>query len=280
VGRVLAVFVDRDVVRVSGPDAESYLQGQLSQDVVGLAAGEAAWSLLLQPQGKVDAFLRVTRVAGDDFLLDTDAGWGGRVVERLERFKLRTKADVEALDWKCLALRGDGGGERPQGDVVLPFEWGSLTGFDVLGPNPTLPAGAEVADPAEYERLRIEAGVPVMGKELDERTIPAEAGVVDRAVSFTKGCYTGQELVARIDSRGGNVPKHLRLIRVEGTVPPAGATVRHDGKDVGTLTSVAAAEGTSGAVALGYVGRAVGVPATVDVAWDGGGATGRVEDVP
>jgi folate-binding Fe-S cluster repair protein YgfZ len=98
-------------------------------------------------------------------------------------------------------------------------------------------------------------------------------------VSFTKGCYTGQELVARIDSRGGNVPRHLRRIRIEGALPPPGATLHAGDKQVGVLTSVAPArDGTPpGAVALGYVGRAVEVPATLTVRWDGGSATATGE---
>ena len=93
-----------------------------------------------------------------------------------------------------------------------------------------------------YEAVRIECGVPAMGSELTERTIPAEAGqwVIDRSVSFTKGCYTGQELVARIDSRGGNVPRHLRGIVIDADPPPVGGVVVADGVEVGTLTSVGA----------------------------------------
>src|SRR5438309_9279067 len=105
---MIAYWVPRDVLRVSGPDAESFLQGQLSQDVAAIGIGDAAWALLLQPQGKVDAFVRVTRMAGDEFVLDTDAGWGDPVTKRLERFKLRTKAEIDALDWKCLAVRSEG----------------------------------------------------------------------------------------------------------------------------------------------------------------------------
>src|SRR3954452_3780777 len=87
----------REAVRVAGPDAESFLQGQLSQDIGALTVGGSAWSFVLEPQGKVDAFLRVRRVGDDEFVLDTDEGWGERVVARLSRFKLRTKADIELL---------------------------------------------------------------------------------------------------------------------------------------------------------------------------------------
>jgi folate-binding protein YgfZ len=108
-----------------------------------------------------------------------------------------------------------------------------------------------------------------MGRELDEGTIPAEAGVVDRSVSFTKGCYTGQELVARIDSRGGHVPRHLRLLTLAGDAPE-GAVVEVDGKERGHVTSV------SGHAALAYVHRDVEPPAEVDIRWDGGHTTARI----
>jgi folate-binding protein YgfZ len=129
--------------------------------------------------------------------------------------------------------------------------------------------------------VRIEAGIPVMGREIDEGTIPAEAGVVDMSVSFTKGCYTGQELVARIDSRGGNVPRRLRgVVLGDGTVPPLGATVQSEGKEVGRLTSVAFSPRLDAPVALAYVRRAVEVPTEVVVQWEGGTSSARVEALP
>jgi folate-binding protein YgfZ len=128
-----------------------------------------------------------------------------------------------------------------------------------------------------YEAVRIEAGVPAMGAELTDRTIPAETGIVDRTVSFTKGCYTGQELVARIDSRGGHVPRHLRGLVLSGPAPP-GAAIEVDGKNTGSLTSVAARP--DGAVALAYVGRDVTPPANATVSWEGGTTSGRVEVLP
>jgi tRNA-modifying protein YgfZ len=216
-----ALGLERDVVRVWGPDAETYLQGQTSQDVARLASGSSAWALVLQPQGKLDVFVRVYRVGPDEFLLDSDAGMGAPLVTRLTRFKLRTKVDVEQLPWRAVAVRGPGAGEATpateDGDVVIvPFAWGSLAGYDLLGPSPALPAQAVPVEPAAYEAVRVEAGFPRHGSELDERTIPAEAGLVDAAVSFTKGCYTGQELVARIDSRGSNVPRRLRGLLLTG----------------------------------------------------------------
>ncbi len=277
------VDLARDVVRVVGPDATSFLQGQLSQDVAVLATGASAWSLLLAPQGKVVTLLRVTREADDSWLIDTDGGWGEAMVERLQRFKLRVKCDLEPLTWRCVALRGpkahdvasDGSG------LAVDADWPGLAGVDLLGESPSSPLGVVACPVDAYEAHRIECGIPVMGSELDERTIPAEAGVVDATVSFTKGCYTGQELVARIDSRGGNVPRRLRgLIVADDVVPPVGAAVRSDDKQVGTLTSVARSLELGASVALAYVGRAVSPPADVDIAWEGGSARARVEALP
>ena len=269
-----AVWLPRDFVVVDGPDAVKFLQGQLSQDVGKMPEGGSAWALLLQPQGKLDAFLRVLRVAGTRFVLETDEGFGGAVVERLNRFKLRIKATVEPLAWKCLAVRGPGAHDLVPAGVVA--DWPGLPGADLIGESPEVPAGVELCALDAYERVRIEAGIPVMGKELDESTIPAEAGIVDQSVSWTKGCYTGQELVARIDARGGNVPRRLRGVRLpDGAAePPPGATVHSGEKNVGRLTSVA------GPVALAYVGRAVTPPADVTVVWDGGSTPARVESLP
>jgi folate-binding protein YgfZ len=275
-----AVDLARDFVRVAGPDAVTFLQGQLSQDVAALAAGASTWALLLQPQGKVVALLRVLRVGDEELVLETDAGFGPAVIERLNRFRLRVKADLDPLDWRCVAVRGPRSHElvgAPEGGVVA--DWPGLPGVDLVGGSPAAPAGAPACSLEAYEAVRIEAGIPVMGRELDESTIPAEAGVVDRSVSFTKGCYTGQELVARIDSRGGNVPRHLRGL-VLAAEAPAGATLRADGKDVGVVTSVAWSPGLDAPVALAYVRRAVEPPAEVEVVWDGGTSSARVEALP
>jgi folate-binding protein YgfZ len=277
------VDLPRDVIRVTGPDAVSWLQGQLSQDVAKLAVGASADSLLLQPQGKVDALVRVTRAGPDEVLLDVDGGFGPAVVERLRRFKLRIKAELELLEWRCLAVRGPRAHEvaaQASGGVVVTADWPGLPGADVLGESPVLPDDVPRCSLEAWQAVRVEAGVPAMGAELTERTIPAEAGIVERTVSFTKGCYTGQELVARIDSRGGNVPRHLRGVVVggDGPAPPVGASLVAGDKEVGTLTSVAATP--AGPVALAYVRRDVEPPADAEVRWDGGSAPARVQALP
>lgn len=273
-----AVELPRDFVRATGPDVTSFLQGQLSQNVAALAPAASTWALLLQPQGKVTAFLRVLRVGEEEFVLETDAGFAPAVIERLNRFKLRVKCDLEPLAWRCLAVRGPMAHELvPEGVIA---DWPGLPGRDLVGESPAVPAGVTECGMDAYEAVRIEAGIPVMGRELDEGTIPAEAGVVDMSVSFTKGCYTGQELVARIDSRGGNVPRRLRGLVLEAGPAPVGAAVQAGGKEVGKLTSVAFSPGLAATVALAYVRRAVEPPAEVVVEWDGGSSPARVEALP
>ncbi len=258
-----AVELPRDFVRAAGPDVNAFLQGQLSQDVARLGVGASAWALLLQPQGKVTAFLRVLRVGDEELVLETDAGFGPAVIERLNRFKLRVKADLDVLDWRCVAVRGPLAHQLVQGGVLA--DWPGLPGTDLVGEAPVAPDGARRCSLDAYEAVRIEAGIPAMGRELDEGTIPAEAGVVDMSVSFTKGCYTGQELVARIDSRGGNVPRRLRGVVIDGEAA-VGAAVTVDGKEVGTLTSVAVSPAFPGStVALAYVHRDVDPPVTASI---------------
>ncbi len=276
--------VPRDFVRVAGADAVSFLQGQLSQDVAAVGVGGSAFSLLLQPQGKVDAFVRLTRVAADEIVLDTDAGWGEAVLTRLQRFKLRVRCEVEGLDWRCLAVRGEQSAAAPptpSGTWRVLAETPGVAGFDLVGPSPAPPEGATRVAADAYEALRIEAGVPRMGAELDASTIPAAAGVVERSVSFTKGCYTGQELVARIDSRGGNVPRRLRGIVVAANVlPPPGAAVVAEGREVGSLTSVGESLERRAPVALAYVQRGVEPPVEVVLRWEGAEVPARVEALP
>ena len=289
-----AVPIARDVVRVAGPEAATYLQGQASQDVVALAVGATSWTFILQPTGKVEVWARVTRIADDEFLLDTDPGAGEVAVARLRRFRLRTKADVDPIGgWSAVALRGPGAdaaardaaaGAADAGVRALPAGWPGVEGADLLGPAEAVaaavPAGVAAATSDDLESLRLLSGVPAMGAELTERTIPAEAGkwVVDASASFTKGCYTGQELVARIDSRGGNVPRHLRAVLADAPFA-VGDKVLVDGAEVGAVTSVAARPG-GGTVGLAYVARSVGPPATGGVIGPADAAPATVVAVP
>ena len=257
-----AVWLDRDTVTASGPEAASFLQGQLSQDVEALGAWESAWSWVLSPQGKIDALVRVTRLSDDDWLIDTDKGWGESLVQRLNRFKLRTKVEFAVAPWKVLGLRGPGSSRLAvDGALVTVAAWPGVDGVDAIGPDPSPPEGWQVIGGSDYESVRILSRMPKMGAELDDRTIPAETGIVPLTVSFTKGCYTGQELVARVDSRGSNVPRRLRLMRMSGPLSP-GAELTADGVPAGALTSVAQEPG-GGWVGLGYIKRGVDVAASL-----------------
>jgi len=281
--------VARDGVIVSGPGARDWLQGQLSQDISTL--GDEVHSretLILSPQGKIDCYSRVAWMEDDAFLLDVRSGYGELLLERLRRFKLRVKADLELVDDLQVAeLRGPGlqagGSTTVDGTreplAVIAVDWPGWCGRDVVfraggvGIDASLLGLGALGSGADeaFEAARIEAGVPELGVELTDRTIPQEAGdLVAHTVSFTKGCYTGQELVARIDARGSNTPRRLRGLVIEHAGPDAGpgggdAIVTDDGDKVGEVTSVAWAPGRGAHVALGYLRRGIDVPASVVV---------------
>jgi folate-binding protein YgfZ len=266
------VVVERDVLSVTGPDAARYLQGQLSQDVVAMV-GDSAWSFLLAPTGKVDAWLRVHRIDAESYALETDPGYGDLILNRLKRFLLRTKATIaEPQSCALVQHRWDSslvrlGGDGPDGALVATPVGPLVAGRDELFidaslSDPRLSVVDAVANEAMI-RYRIAHGIPAMGTELTEDTIPGEVGawVIDASVSFNKGCYTGQELVARIDSRGNNVPHPIRLLTLEGEAS-VGDGVTVEGAAVGTITSVTPSWSAQlPALALARVGRAV-VPGT------------------
>lgn len=293
----VVVGASRDVVSVSGPDARSYLQGQCSQDIEALDPGVAADALLLSPQGKVQALVRVWCRSPQSYVVDVDAGHGHAVVARLRQFRLRVAVEIDTLAWHCLAVRGPGSDRlatvplAPGTEAALPVAWGPVGGVDLIGPAPAVgPNIPTIADEA-WDVLRIEAGIPIMGADIDTQTIAAEAGLVDRAVSLTKGCYTGQELVARLDARGNKVARHLRGVLVAGRFDPAerpvgwtitgpGSTsVPGDGaqdlgsdagadagkRAFGTITSAAWSPERGCWVALAFVHRSVEPPATVSI---------------
>jgi folate-binding protein YgfZ len=307
-----AALVDRcarGAVLVDGPDALTYLQSLLSQDIAGLVDGQGAHALLLQPQGKLDTDLRLLWV-GSAAWLDCEVGRGEALAASLRRFRIRVKAEVEDRtgEWGCLALRGPevatrveaaGGPPLPaeahthvpwQGIRLVRADWpGGPPGADLVGPvgelsglwTALVAAGFTAAGLTAYEAARVRAGVPRQGLDIDEKTIPQEAFLELDAVSFTKGCFLGQELVCRIDSRG-HVNRFLRGLKMKknghDTTPPAGAGIVVGDKEVGALTTVARSE--AGVVALGYVRRDVEVPADVVVRWDGGEAPAVAAALP
>jgi len=282
----------RDVLAVSGGDAVTFLQGQLSADVAQLADGGSSWAFLLQPTGKLGFWLRATR-QGDRVLLDVDAGLGEGVAARLRRFLLRVDATVELLDWDSATLVGDDGvaGESGVaaagalgGELVLPRTRRTPHGprhvvVDVLGPAGTLTLPDGAGGPDDLADALVPEGWP-SAAEMVEDTIPAELGqwVVDQSVSFTKGCYTGQELVARVDSRGAETPYRLRVVVGDpgGPAVSPGDRVEYLGEDRGVVTSVATVAGAP--VALARVHRSV--PDEAGVLLGANAATVVPDDAP
>lgn len=215
-----AAFIDpdaRDLVVVAGPDAQSYLQSQVAQEIRDQAVGERRWTLVLEPAGKVVALAGITRTGDERFELDVDAGYGEVLGERLRRFMIRVQAEI-AVE----AARNDEPG-------------------------------------ADYETARVAAGWPRMGFEIEAgSTIPAVTGVTSVAVNFTKGCYPGQELVERMDSRGADAPASLRVVDVDAGAAVGDPVLDGDGVEAGSITSVS----PDGRCAIARVkrGHQVGAP--------------------
>ncbi len=225
-------------------------------------------SLLLAPQGKLDVDFRFLRVNAEEAWLDCGPGLAPQLATSLTRFRIRVKAEiVDRTGELGMVSRigvSDDGVDVPDGVHRIDTAWG----YDLLGPRAALPEVGAFVDPVAFEAWRIEQAIPVQPGDVDDTTIPQEAFLEQDAVSFTKGCFIGQELVCRIDSRG-HVNRFLRRIAdIEGDWPPVGAEIVVDGKVVGALTSVAPAELPTGA--LGYVRREVEPPAPVELRWDGG----------
>jgi tRNA-modifying protein YgfZ len=214
----------RDFVRVSGPDAEDFLDRMLSNDVKALGEGEACAALLLTPKARVIAPLVALRRGREDFLLLTEPGLGPALRAALLRARFAAKAEIEPEEHESWLVLDDADGGIPIPDY-------GVRAAEVLDRRPE---GEPIAL-EELERLRLQARTPAWGKEIDDRVLPAEAGLVERAVSLTKGCFPGQEPIARLHHRG-HANRGLRLLAVEGA-PPAETEVVHGEKTVGRVTS-------------------------------------------
>ena len=238
----------RAFVGVTGPDAGDYLNRMVSNDVLALAPGASCEALLLTPKSRVIAPLRVLRRGEDDFLLLTEVELGETVRDYLARMRFAARAQIELEEHESHVLLG-AGASAPQGALAVRNDDYGLPGVEVL--DAPAVAGAAPLDGETLEQLRIRAGTPRFGREIDEGVLPAEAGLVERAVSLTKGCYPGQEPVARLHHRG-HVNRRLRVLWIEATEPPApGVELVHAGRPVGRVTSAVAAPG--GILALGYI---------------------------
>lgn len=222
-----------------------------------MESGETRRSLLLAPQGKLEFLLWVIR-DGDMIGLLTEPGRGEELADALRRYRIRVDVDIDTETGPVSLVVGEWDG--------YDVSWPGVKRALVVGDRPDLPVGTA----GEYERLRIEAGEPAWARDVDEGTIPHESGLVARSVDFGKGCFLGQELVARIDSRGGNTPRHLRRIETSDRSLQVGTTLVKEGKDVGKITSAV------GSVGLAMVRREVEVGDQVDA----GGVPAIVKDLP
>jgi folate-binding protein YgfZ len=236
-------------VRVQGPAAVEYLGRMLSNEVPEEGSADA---LLLTPKARVIAPVLAWRRGLDDVLLLTEPELGEVVAQHLLRMRFASRCEIEVEEHvSTIVFDADVEG-IPNRDYGRPAV--EVLDADV---QPTL-------SPDELERLRIEAATPRFGLDLDDRVLPAEAGLDERAISFDKGCYPGQEPIARQHYRG-KVNRRLRVLDVEGA-PARDTPIVWNGKDVGRVTS--SVEG----LALGYVRVEVPVDATLDV----GGAAARL----
>ncbi len=228
----------RDFIAVRGPDAESYLQAMVSNDVEALVLGDSCEALLLTPKARVIAPMTVLRRAPDDFLLLTEPGLGEPLRAALIRSRFASKCEIELEEHVSAIVFGEAEG-IPNADYGVPA-------VEVLDADLELTLGED-----ELELLRIRAGTPRFRREIDERVLPAEAGLDKWAIDFEKGCYPGQEPIARQHYRG-RVNRTLRVLEIEGgELPEYDAELTYEGKAVGRVTS-AAPDGNH-VVALGYV---------------------------
>jgi folate-binding protein YgfZ len=284
----------RGRLRFAGRDVAAFLQALVSNDVLALAPGQGVYATYLTPQGRMIADLEV-HVRANDWIIETPAGHAAALAARFD--SLVFTEDVRLEDVTDSTFRYDiiGAQAAPVAAAAVDliasdvaaltepahFEWQdgivvrSDTAFVPIykligevaaaaGVRHRLDAqGAVVLSSEVVESLRIEAGRPLFGSDLTADTIPLEAGLLERAISTTKGCYVGQEIVIRVLHRGGGRVAR-RLVRlaldVAGEAPAPGAALEDDGRHVGQLTSVAPSLTGPGFVALGYVARADAEP--------------------
>ena len=262
---------DRAKLRVTGPDRIRFLNGQLTNDIANLKPGTSVYTCALSAKGKLCGDLFVTPLR-DALLLDYEPALRDSMPPRLEKYLIADEVELEDIT-EQFALFHVAGVTLP--DAILPE--GTVTRsnrFAMDGKDLLLPATLKDVAPhlvnevpltdSELERFRIEQGIPRWGTELSEEIIPNEAGLDERAISYTKGCYLGQEIISRIKSLG-HVNRHLRGVRlIEGSDLKSGdKLIVEDGKQIGAVTSADRSERFGGWVGLAYLRRGFDQPGTV-----------------
>lgn len=243
---------DRQRLRISGVDRVDFLQGQCTNDVRKLRPGQSCYATFLNAKGKMrgDAYVVCLE---DAFVLEASAG----LAESLGKFIITEDVTIEDISESLGAWLVVGGAAEAARPEVLTFT--HLLGLGVLSATPlpvTLDAGA-------LEALRIEAGIPAWGIDLDENTIPVEAGLASRAIAYDKGCYIGQETIARIKTYG-HVNRHLVQMASDGeALPGRGEKLFCREKEIGYITSAALSNRLGKTIAIGYVRRELASPGTI-----------------
>jgi folate-binding protein YgfZ len=281
---------DRGQLLVSGPEAAEYLQGQLTNDTEALQPGDGLYAALLDRKGRMQADMRVLRpTEAPDLWLDLEPEGLNAALRHLQMYKIGREVEVrEAGGERALFSLVGPRAVEIAGSAALPenacetvviggaecLAVGTDEGIDLFVPSgerdrahdALLAAGAIEVSPGAAEIVRIERGRPRFGAEMGTETMPAEAGIVDTAVSFTKGCYIGQETVARLHYKG-KPNRHLRGLKLSAPAA-AGATVRLGEKEVGKLGSTALSPAL-GPVGLAILRREAEPGATVAIGEDG-----------
>ena len=309
VARSASVWTERAArgrLFLSGPDRASYLQGLLTNDIKAIRPGGGCYAAWLTPQGRMTTDMRIYEL-GDGMLITLPASTAASTRDRLEELIFAEDVAVEdrTATWAQIGVHGPSaasdlaralgsGNLRPLGpfesrrvalggtEVVVARTDELGGGFDVFaagGGDDVRRAlvGAAVPRAGEdlVEVLRVEAGVPEFGVDMQADTIPLEAGIEARAISFTKGCYVGQEVIVRVLHRGqGRVARRLVGLTIgeRGDAPPvpaARAAITVDGREVGRVTSAVRSPALECAIALGYVHRGFIEPGTRLLVADG-----------
>jgi folate-binding protein YgfZ len=243
---------DRGCLRFAGGDAVKFLQALVTNDVASLAVGESCDAVYLTPQGRMITDMRIVRRDGD-VIVSVPAELAANLASRFDLLIFSEDVQVSDVSASIREITLAGSTPAESRDIfVEDGTEGSVRATVIAAGLPELGAG-------DAEAMRIEAGRARWGVDMNEDTIPLEAGLLDRAISQTKGCYVGQEVIIRVLHRGGGrVAKRLMKITfADGvTAPPAaGTAISIDGADVGKITSAAWSERQRRVVALGYVHR-------------------------
>ena len=252
-----AVYERSDVafVRVSGRDAARLLQNVVTSDVDALAVGEGQYGLALTPKGRPIADAWIVREDDDAYVCACEPLAQDDLAAMLRRYRLASRVDIavvtdaRTLLERPLAAPAEGWHAGPLGALLLAAPDAARAAFDAA-----VDAGAVPISDETRDTVRIELGVPRFGVDFDGSNLPAEAGVVERAVSFTKGCYIGQEPIVRLAHRG-HANRELHRLHLD-ELPAMPATVLDGEREVGRLTSIAGVP-EGGAAALGYLRRTV-----------------------